>query len=376
MLALLLAVFVVIRHSGGAKHVGPAPATVGVAKAVTGQMPETLDELGTVTPLATVTVLPQLSGYLTEVAFTEGETVTAGQFLAQIDPRPYQIQLEQDRAQLAKDQAALAQARSDLTRFETLARQDSISAQQVADQQFLVAQNQAATQVDQANIDTALLNLAYCHITAPVAGRVGLRLVDPGNYVTSGSSTGIAVITTISPATVIFSVPQNALSPVLVRFGAGAQLAATAYSSDDSTALETGVLAAVDNQVDTSTGMVKLRASFANADGTLFPNEFVNVHLLVDTLQNATLVPAPAVQTGTPGSYVYLVNADNTVSVRKVTVGPGDGTDTVITAGLKPGDTVVTDGVDRLSDGAKITLAGAAPAARNGKTGRHKKAGS
>ena len=375
VLALALAGFVVIRHSGGAKHAAAAPTTVGVAKATSGPMPETLNELGTVTPLATVTVLPQLSGYLTEVAFTEGETVTAGQFLAQIDPRPYQIQLEQDRAQLAKDEAALAQARSDLARFETLARQDSISAQQVADQQFLVAQDQAATQVDQSNIDTALLNLAYCHITAPVAGRVGLRLVDPGNYVTSGSSTGIAVITTISPATVIFSVPQNALSAVLTRLGAGAQLPATAYSSDDSTALETGVLTAVDNQVDTSTGMVKLRATFENADGKLFPNEFVNVHLLVDTLRNATLVPAPAVQTGTPGAYVYLVNADDTVSVRKVTVGPGDGTNTVITAGLQPGDTVVTDGVDRLSDGADITVAGAPPSAAAAKQHRRHKHG-
>ena len=173
VLALALAGFVVIRHSGGAKHAAPAPTTVGVAKATSGPMPETLNELGTVTPLATVTVLPQLSGYLTEVAFTEGETVTAGQFLAQIDPRPYQIQLKQDRAQLAKDEAALAQARSDLARFETLARQDSISAQQVADQQFLVAQDQAATQVDQSNIDTALLNLAYCHITH--AGRRARR---------------------------------------------------------------------------------------------------------------------------------------------------------------------------------------------------------
>jgi multidrug efflux system membrane fusion protein len=355
---ILLAGFIWVRRSGGgAKKMVIAPQSVGVAKAVSGSMPVTLDELGTVTPTATVTVLPQISGYLTQVAFTEGQNVTAGQFLAQIDPRPYQIQLEQDRGQLARDQATLAQARSDLARYEQLARQDSISAQQVADQRFLAQQDAGTVQVDQANIDTAKLDLAYCHISSPVAGRVGLRLVDPGNYVTSGSSTGIAVVTTISPTTVIFSVAQTALGPVVVRLGQGATLAATAYSQDDTTKLEDGTLTAVDNQVDTSTGMVKLRASFANADGALFPNEFVNVHLLVDTLTNATLVPSAAVQTGLPGSYVYVVNSDDTVSVQTVTTGDTDGTSTVITKGLRPGDVVVVDGVDRLSDGAKVVIA-------------------
>ena len=356
---LLVAVFAWHRHAGtmAQKKGGPPPQTVGVAKAVAGPMPVVLTALGTVTPTATVTVLPQLSGYLTQVAFTEGQVVQAGQFLAQIDPRPYEIQLEQYEGQKAKDMAALAQARTDLARYQLLQRQSSIANQTVADQQFLVAQDIAAIKIDQANIDSANLNLAYCHITAPVTGKVGLRLVDPGNYVTSGSSTGIAVITTITPITVIFSVAQNALSPVLVQVAQGAQLAAAAYSSDDTTKVADGTLTAVDNQVDTSTGMVKLRASYANADGALFPNEFVNVHLLVTTLQNATLVPSPAVQTGEPGTYVYLVKPDNTVTVRKVTVGPTDGTNTVITQGLQPGDTVVTDGVDRLAEGAKITVA-------------------
>ncbi len=352
------------RHSGAPKTPHVSAQAVGVAKVTSGAMRETITALGTVTPIATVTVLPQLSGYLTEVAFTEGETVSAGQFLAQIDPRPYQVQLEQYDAQAAKDEAVLAQAKSDLARYETLQRQDSISGQQVADQKFLVLQEAAALKADQANIDSAKLNLAYCHITAPVAGKVGLRLVDAGNYVTSGSTTGLAVITTIAPITVIFSVPQTELAPVFARLQAGASLTASAYSSDDTTKIADGVLTAVDNQVDTSTGTVKLRATFANADSTLFPNEFVNVHLLVDTLQNAALVPAPAVQTGAPGAYVYKVNSDNTVSVQIVTVGPGDGTHTVITKGLKPGDMVVTDGVDRLSDGAAITIAqGTAPAA-------------
>jgi multidrug efflux system membrane fusion protein len=302
-------------------------------------------------------VLPQISGYLTQIAFTEGQDVKVGQFLAQIDPRAYQIQLEQDQAAYAKDSATLSQARSDLARYEQLAAQDSISAQQVADQRFLVQQDQGTVAADQANIDTARLNLVYCHITSPVAGRVGLRLVDVGNYVTSGSTTGIAVVTTIAPATVIFSVAQTDLSPILVRLGQGAILAATAYASDDTTKLEDGTLAAVDNQVDSSTGMVKLRASFANADEALFPNEFVNVHLLVNTLQNATLVPTSAVQTGAPGTYVYVVQPDDTVKVQIVTTGPADATDTVIAKGVAPGDVVVTDGIDRLSDGMKVQVA-------------------
>jgi multidrug efflux system membrane fusion protein len=374
VLAVLLAAFIWYRHSGTAPQVHGAAQAVGVAKAVAGPMPVVLDELGTVTPVATVTVLPQLSGYLTQVAFTEGEDVTQGQFLAEIDPRPYQIQLEQDQGTLAKDAAMLAQARSDLARYVTLAAQDSISAQQVADQRFLVAQDAAAIQVDQANIDSAKLDLTYCHITSPVAGRVGLRLVDPGNYVTANSATGIAVVTTMAPMTVIFSVAQADLAPVLVRLGQGASLAATAYASDDTTKLEDGVLSAVDNQVDTATGMVKLRAAFDNADDALFPNEFVNVHLLVNTLQNATLVPSPAVQTGAPGSYVYVVEPDDTVHVQVVTTGPTDGTNTVITSGVAPGDVVVTDGVDRLSEGAKVSVAITPTAAPSGAAHHHHRA--
>ncbi len=376
LLLLALIAIALWRHLGVPKKTGgPAPQTVGIAKIIAGSMPEQLTALGTVTPIATVTVLPQLSGYLTAVAFTEGQDVTEGQFLAQIDPRPYQIQLEQYQGQYARDTALLHQAQSDLARYTALQRQDSISEQQVADQTFLVAQNQASLKIDQANIDTANLDLTYCHITAPVAGRVGLRLVDPGNYVTSGSTTGIVVITTIAPITVIFNVPQTQLTPVLTQMRNGIALTATAYTGDDQTALAQGSLTAVDNQVDTSTGTVKLRATFANADEALFPNEFVNIHLLVTTLQNAVLAPSVAVQTGAPGAYVYLVNADHTVTVRKVTTGATDNINTVITAGLQPGDEVVTDGVDRLSDGAKIVVATpagtAAPA--TGKSHRHHK---
>ena len=369
VIVLLIAGIAYWKHSGSKAPHAMAAQSVGVAKAVSGSMPETVEALGTVTPTATVTVLPQLSGYLTEVAFTEGETVAEGQFLAQIDPRPYEVSLEQYTAQKAKDAATLAQALSDLARYETLERQDSISQQTVADQRFLAQQDAATVQVDQANIDNAKLNLAYCHITAPVAGKVGLRLVDPGNYVTSSSTTGIAVITTIAPITVIFAVPQTELAPIIARMNSGASLTAAAYSSDDTTKIADGTLTALSNQVDTSTGTVNLRATFANNDGALFPNEFVNIHLLVDTLQNATLVPSPAVQDGAPGSYVYKVNSDDTVSVQNVTTGPSDGTNTVITKGINPGDVVVTDGVDRLQEGSKISVAGPSSGAMPAATG-------
>jgi len=216
--------------------------------------------------------------------------------------------------------------------------------------------------VDLANIAQFDLDLAYCRITAPVSGRVGLRLVDPGNYVTASSSPGIVVITTMKPTTVQFTVPQDSLASVLQRMHGGASLPVTAYSSDNSKEIATGTLYAVSNQMATSTGTITLRATFPNDDEALFPSEFVNVKLLVDTLQNAVLVPTPAVQTGAPGDYVYLVNANNSVSVHKVTLGPSDGKNTVITSGLAAGNIVVTDGTDRLSDGAKIQAAAARPA--------------
>jgi len=282
--------------------------------------------------------------------------VTKGQFLAQIDPRQYEIDKQQAQAQLAKDQASLAQARADLVRFTQLHEQKSIAEQTFADQQFTVKQGEASVQADQANIAQFDLDLAYCHITAPIAGRVGLRLVDPGNYVTQSTSPGIVTITTMKPTTVQFTVPQNSLSKVLGRFNSNSKLAVTVYNSDNSKQLATGTLYALSNQMATGTGTVTLRATFPNDDEVLYPNEFVNVQLLVDTLQRAVLVPTPAVQSGAPGDYVYLVNADQTVSVHKVTPGPSDGKNTVILSGLTAGQTVVTDGMDRLSDGAKIKI--------------------
>ncbi|MDR3098974.1 MAG: efflux RND transporter periplasmic adaptor subunit [Paraburkholderia sp.] len=355
-LVVLVLVALVVMHvlRGKKPEHAAAPQVVTVAPATLGAMPVTLDALGTVTPIATVTVLPQLSGYLTEVGYREGQEVAKGQFLAQIDPRQYEISKEQAEAQLAKDRASLAQARADLARYTQLHEKQSVAEQTYTDQQFLVAQDEAAVKADLANIKQFELDLAYCHITAPVSGRVGLRLVDPGNYVTASSSTGIAVITQMKPTTVQFTVPQNSLSSVLQRVNAGAQLPVTIYSSDNTRQLATGTLYAIGNQMATATGTVTLRASVPNDDEALFPNEFVNVKLLVDTMASAVLVPTPAVQTGAPGNYVYLVNADNTVSVHKVTLGPSDGQHTVISAGLAAGQRVVTDGLDRLNDGAKI----------------------
>jgi membrane fusion protein, multidrug efflux system len=356
-------IILVIVHLVSGKKAKPAPSVqvVSVASAILGEMPETLNELGTVTPIATVNVLPQLSGYLTAVGYHEGEDVTKGQFLVQIDPRQFEISKQQAEAQLAKDQASLAQARSDLVRFTQLNQQKSIAEQTFIDQKFLVQQDEAAVEVDRASIAQFDLDLIYCHITAPVAGRVGLRLVDPGNFVTQSTSP-LVTITTMKPTTVEFTVPQNALSQVLERFHSGGKLAVTVYDSDNTAELATGTLYALSNQMATSTGTVMLRATFPNDDERLFPSEFVNVRLLVDTLQNVVLVPTPAVQSGAPGDYVYLVNADQSVSVHKVTPGPSDGMNTVILTGLTAGQTVVTDGMDRLSDGAKIKIAAPKPA--------------
>jgi multidrug efflux system membrane fusion protein len=363
VILVALVILVLFHLFGGKKAKGVAPAQVVSTAAVTsGDMPVILAELGTVTPVATVNVLPQLSGYLTAVGYREGQEVAKGQFLAQIDPRQYQISKQQAQAQLAKDQASLDQARADLARYTTLNQQKSIAEQTYVDQKFTVEQDEAAVQADEASIAQYDLDLIYCRITAPVAGRVGLRLVDPGNYVTQSTSPGIVTITTLKPTTVEFTVPQNSLAAVLKRVNSGAQLPVTVYDSDNAAQIAAGTLYALGNQMATSTGTVTLRATFANEDERLFPNEFVNVKLLVDTVVNAVLVPTPAVQSGAPGDYVYLVNADQSVSVHKVTTGPSDGKNTVIAAGLAAGQMVVTDGMDRLTDGAKIKVAAAKPA--------------
>jgi membrane fusion protein, multidrug efflux system len=342
---------------------GAPPQTVRDAEAVKGDIPITIDALGTVTPLATVTVRTQIAGKLQEVAFKEGQLVKAGDFLAQIDSRPFQATLAQAQGQLAKDTALLAQAQSDLARYQTLVKQDSIARQQVDDQSFLVQQDKAAMATDQAQIDAANLNINYTHITAPVGGRVGFRLVDQGNYVQPSDASGLVVITQLQPITVFFSIPEDSLQLVSARLNSGAVLPVTVLDRNNVKKLATGELTTIDNQVDTTTGTVKLRATFANDDFALFPNQFVNVRLLADTLAGVVVAPNAAIQLGSIGNFVYVVGGDDTVSVRKVTIGAADADRTAVLSGLKVGEKVVIDGVDRLREGAKVAVRNAPAAA-------------
>src|ERR1700734_651611 len=332
------------------------PQTVRVASVITGDMPLTIDALGTVTPFETVTIRTQIAGTLQNVGFTEGQTVKQGDFIAQIDPRPYEAALAQAQGQLAKDQALLSQAQGALVRFQQLAKQDSIALQQVADQVALVAQDKAAIATDQAMVKTAELNVAYTHIVSPVTGRVGLRLVDPGNYLQPSDANGIVVITQIDPISVVFTTPEGNLPRISARLNSGVKLPVTVLDRDNVHALATGTLTTFDSQIDVTTGTIKMRSTFANPDGVLFPEQFVNVRLLVDTVTGATLAPNPAIQLGASGNFVYLLNEDSTVSKRDIVTGPGNGKRTVITSGLKAGDKVVIDGVDRLRDGATVKV--------------------
>src|ERR1039458_6084910 len=303
---------------------GGPPQTVRDAAATTGDMPITINALGAVTPLATITVKTQISGRLMEVGFQEGQMVKQGDFLAQIDSRPYEAALALAQAQLVKDSSLLDQAQANLARYQTLEKQDSIARQQVEDQAFAVAQDKAAVGADQAQIDTAKLNIAYCRIVAPISGRVGLRLVDAGNYLQPSDSTGIVVITQIAPISVLFSTAEDNLPQIAARLKSGAKLTVAALDRTNSKALATGTVSTFDNQIDLTTGTFKLRAQFDNSDGALYPNQFINIKLLVDTMSGATLAPNPAIQIGASGSFVYVVNADSTVAVRKVTTGPSD----------------------------------------------------
>src|ERR1700724_3630746 len=340
-----------------------APVPVGVAPVEKGNMPVTLSQLGTVTPLAMVTVKTQISGYLMQVAFKEGQMVNKGDFLAQIDPRPYQVALAQAEGQLAKDQALLKNAQLDLVRYNTLVAQNSVAKQTRDTQESLVGQNQATIKSDQAQIDAQKLNLTYCRIISPVTGRVGLRQVDAGNYVQTSDPNGIVVVTQLQPISVIFTVAEDNLPAVMKRVRAGAVLPVTAYDRTGATELAQGKLDTVDNQIDTTTGTVKSRAIFDNDQLVLFPNQFVNVKLLVNTLHDADIVPNSAIQRGAPGTFVYVVKPEKTVAVQKVKLGPSDGQRIAILSGLEPGESVVIDGTDRLHDRAKVTISSPQPAA-------------
>jgi len=331
--------------------------TVGAATVALGNIRVIVNALGTVTPIATVTVQTQIDGQLMEVPFTEGQMVKKGDTLAQIDDRPYQLLKAQYEGQLARDQGVLAQAQLDLARYEKLAGQNSIARQQYEDQRFIVDQNIGTVKLDQAQVDQEKLNIFYCHIVSPVTGRVGLRLVDPGNYIQVSNSTGIAVVTQLQPITVIFSIPEDDLPEIMPQLSAGATLVVTAYDRANVRELATGRVAAVDNQIDTTTGTVKVRAQFDNTDNALFPNEFVNARLLVKTLQDVVTVPTSAILRGAPGAYVYVVNPDSTVSVRQITTGAVDGNLTAVISGLSAGERVVVDGTDRLRNGLRVSVA-------------------
>jgi multidrug efflux system membrane fusion protein len=338
------------------------PQTVREAVATNGDIPIYVDALGTVTPLATVAVKSQVSGTLQAVAFTEGTMLKAGDPVANIDPRPYQAALAQQQAILTKDHAALDQAESDLKRYQSLAKQDSISNQQVSDQTYLVEQDKAAIASDEAQIGATNLNLSYTRIVSPISGLAGLRQVDPGNYVTPGDANGIVVITQMQPIGVVFSVPEDSVARIVTALRSAGSLPVTLNDRANVHEIAKGKLDTVNNQIDTTTGTLKMRASFDNTDQTLFPNQFVNVKLLVNTLKDAVVLPAQAVQLGANGNYVYVIGNDNKVKVTPVTLGPAAGDTVSIASGVTLGDHVVIDGVDQLRDGSEVRLAGNAPA--------------
>jgi membrane fusion protein, multidrug efflux system len=350
-------------HSAGRMQ---AAQSVGVATIGRGDIRVIVDALGTVTPIATVTVQTQIDGQLMQVAFTEGQLVKKGDFLAQVDQRPYQLLQAQYEGQLARDQGILAQAQVDLQRYKKLAEQNSIALQQYEDQVYIVQQDQGTVKLDQAQVDQEKLNVIYCHIVSPVTGRIGLRLVDQGNYVQTSNNTGLAVITQLQPITVIFPIPEDNLPDIVPGLNRGGTFEVSAYDRANVKLLATGRVIALDSQVDTTTGTVKVRAQFDNSDFALFPNQFVNARLLVKTLNNVVTVPTAAIQQGAPGTYVYVVNANNTVSVQPIKVGPTDGPAAAVTSGLSPGERVVVDGLDRLRDGAHVIIPGEAPQPRAG----------
>ena len=310
--------------------------------------------LGAVTPIYTVTVKSRVDGQLMKIYYKEGQTVRQGAPLVELDPRPFEVQLTQAQGQLIKDQAALENARIDLVRYQELIKRNAVAEQILATQQATVTQDEGAVKTDQGQIASAKLNLVYCHITAPITGRVGLRLVDPGNIVHATDTNGLMVIAQIEPISVIFTISEDQLPPVVQRFRAGQKLQVDAYDRDLKKKLSQGTLLTLDNQIDPTTGTLKLRAIFDNKDDALFPNQFVNARLLVEQKHGVTLVPTAAIQRNSQKTYVYLVKPDQTVTVRNITLGTTEGDEAEVASGLVPGDVVVTTGVDKLQEGSKV----------------------
>ncbi|MFI5094506.1 MAG: MdtA/MuxA family multidrug efflux RND transporter periplasmic adaptor subunit [Candidatus Acidiferrales bacterium] len=363
------------KATAGAASTGKKGAGMGnfavpvvVATAVKGDLPVYLIGLGTVTAFNTVTVRSRVDGQIVKVNFTEGQFVHQGDALIEIDPRPYQVMLEQAEGQLAKDQAQLHDVQVDLERYQLLFNEGVVPKQQVDTQQAQVGQYLGAIKADQATIDNAKLQLVYARITAPISGRVGLRLVDIGNIVHASDTTGLLVITQLQPISVIFTLPQDQLQQVLVKLRGGGQLPVEAYDRDDTTKIADGKLATIDNQIDPTTGTYKLKSVFANENNILFPNQFVNVHMLVDVKRNLAIVPAAAIQRGPQGSYVYVVSGGDTVAIRTVTIAQTTGNNVGISAGVTGGDVVVIDGQDKLQDGSKVLTSTSPTAVAHGST--------
>jgi membrane fusion protein, multidrug efflux system len=343
-------------QGGAAGARGRLSITVGVATATLGDVPITVTALGTVTPEATVSVIPRVTGQLNLVRFTEGQMVQRGALLAVIDPAPYQAALDQAKGTLAHDEATLFGAQVDLKRYQTLVAQNSIARQTEEDQEATVKTDEGQVLADKAAVNTAQINLTWTQITSPVTGRVGLRQIDAGNQIVANSTTPIAVVTQIDPIDVIFAVSEDAIPSIVRHAGYGAGLPVSAFDRTGGAALANGALGTIDNVVDTTTGTVKGRARFANPTGALFPNQFVNVSVLVDTLKNQVIVPTTAIRHGPSGDFVWVLQSDKTVSERLVKTGPGTGETTSVVSGLKVGETVITDGGDRLREGAPVTL--------------------
>jgi multidrug efflux system membrane fusion protein len=315
-----------------------------------------LNALGTVTSLGTVTIRSQISGYLLKIDFKEGDEVKKGDLIAEIDPRPYEAALAQAKGALARDEALLKGAQVDLTRYQGLAAQNAVPRQTLDTQVALVAQDQGTVEADRATVNAAQVNLNYCRILSPIDGRVGLRQVDQGNYVTPGDTNGLVVITQLKPISVLFTVPEDNLQAISKRLQEGAVLPAAALDRSGANKIADGALQTFDSQIDPTTGTIKLRAQFPNETETLYPNQFVNIRLLLDTHKGVTTMPTAGVQRGVPGTFAYLVNADDTVSVRKIDLGVTDGDRVEVKSGLQPGDRIVVDGADKLRDGAKINV--------------------